>query len=286
MPTRFRPEPEKKQLYRELTTFFLLAYAISLVLWLPVLAGRARGRWFFSLGTAGPTLAAVATHWIFERNWRAVRIWSTLPKFLTGVAAGTAAVLAAALVAAFLMTKAGVDRWEWGALIQILTLFVPNLTGGPAGEEAGWRGYALPRLQSCFDPVTSALALGFLWANWHLPLMAAGVYNVTWWQFTLITLAASVFLSLGFNCSGGSTLCAILVHGVYNVGTGIILNDMIGKATLYSDAVQHNVIWLAYGGVAAILCVVTRGRLGYRQERAKPAGDEPADASPPTRNSW
>jgi hypothetical protein len=76
-------------------------------------------------------------------------------------------------------------------------------------------------------------------------------------------MAASVFLTLAFNCSGGSVLCAIVVHGIYNVGTGVILNDMIGKTTLYSNSVQHNVLWLAYGGVAALLCIATNGRLGY-----------------------
>jgi hypothetical protein len=45
---------------------------------------------------------------------------------------------------------------------------------------------------------------------------------------------------------------------------GIILNDMIGKATLYSNAVQHNVLWLAYGGVAATLCIATKGLLSYQ----------------------
>src|SRR5262249_19552254 len=114
------------------------------------------------------------------------------------------------------------------------------------------------------DPVTSSLLLGFLWANWHLPLIVTGVYNVAWWQFTILTLAGSVFLTLGFNRSGGSTLCAVIVHGVYNVGTGVILNDLIGKATLYSNSVQHHVLWLAYAGVAAIVCLVTRGRLAYR----------------------
>ena len=101
--------------------------------------------------------------------------------------------------------------------------------------------------------------------------MLAHIYNVTWWQFTILTMGASVFLSLAFNCSGGNVLCAIIVHGIYNVGTGIILNDMIGKADLYSNSVQHNVLWLAYGGVAALICIVTKGRLGFdtikQQER-------------------
>ena len=37
------------------------------------------------------------------------------------------------------MTKSGIDRWQWSSLVQILTLFIPNLVGGPLGEEAGWR---------------------------------------------------------------------------------------------------------------------------------------------------
>jgi hypothetical protein len=90
-------------------------------------------------------------------------------------------------------------------------------------------------------------------------------------------MGASVFLSLAFNCSGGSVLCAIIVHNIYNVGTGIILNDMIGKAELYSNSFQHNVLWLAYGGVAALLCIVTKGRLGFdtikhRERQAKEVG--------------
>jgi hypothetical protein len=56
------------------------------------------------------------------------------------------------------------------------------------------------------------------------------------------------------------------VHGIYNVGTGIILNDFIGKATLRSNTFQHNVLWMAYTGVAALLCVVTKGQLGYRPD--------------------
>jgi membrane protease YdiL (CAAX protease family) len=262
----------KARVLRELTTYFLLAYGISLALWLPFIVGKQASPVLLSLGTVGPTLAALATHRIFEHNWRAVRIWSTVPKLFLGTTLGASAILLAAFAAAFLMTKSGISRWQWSSLAQILTLFLPNLPGGPLGEEAGWRGFALPRLQRRFHPVIASLLLGFLWANWHLPLILARVYNVEWWQFTILTMAASVFLSWGFNRSGGSTLCAVLIHGLYNVGTGVILNDMIGKATLYSNTVQHNVLWIAYGAVAALICIVTRGRLGYRSDTDEPIG--------------
>jgi len=186
----------------------------------------------------------------------------------------------AAFTAAFFMTKSGIDRWQWASLTQILTLFLPNLRGGPLGEDAGWRGFALPRLQRSFNPVTSSLLPGFLWANWHLPLIVTHVYNITWWQFTPLTMAASVFLSLGFYRSGGSILCTVIVHGLYNVGMGIVLNDMIEKATLYNNTVQHNVLWLAYVGVAALCCVLTKGRLCYRADSLTAPTASPAVQTP------
>jgi membrane protease YdiL (CAAX protease family) len=250
------------QTLRELAVYFSLAYGISLVLWLPFLLEKNPPPAFLWLGTFGPTFAALVTHRVFEHNWRAVRLWSGLANLAIGIVVGSITVLIAAFTAAFFMTESGLNRWQWSSLLQIPALFIPNLLGGPLGEEAGWRGFALTRLQQLLSPVSSALVLGFLWANWHLPLILGHIYNVSWWQFTMLTIAASVFLSLTFNRSGNSVLSAIFVHGIYNVGTGVILNDLIGKATLYSNTIQHNVLWLAYGGVAVLLCVVTKGRLG------------------------
>jgi len=57
-----------------------------------------------------------------------------------------------------------------------LVLFVPILllqllTSG-LGEEPGWRGYLLPRLQDRFSPIPTVWLLGLAWAVWHYPLTA------------------------------------------------------------------------------------------------------------------
>ena len=50
----------------------------------------------------------------------------------------------AAFTAAFFMTKSGIDRWQWASLTQILTLFLPNLRGGPLGEDLAGGGLPCP----------------------------------------------------------------------------------------------------------------------------------------------
>ena len=48
--------------------------------------------------------------------------------------------------------------------------FLPLLIIGPLSEEIGWRGYALERLQTRWNALTSSLIVGLVWALWHLPL--------------------------------------------------------------------------------------------------------------------
>jgi hypothetical protein len=52
----------------------------------------------------------------------------------------------------------------------LLGRVVYQLFSGPISEEAGWRGFALPRLQSKYNALVSSLILGVIWTFWHLPL--------------------------------------------------------------------------------------------------------------------
>jgi membrane protease YdiL (CAAX protease family) len=187
------------------------------------------------------------------------------PKFILGLVASGSIFLFTDFLFALLVTRSGFGRWRWAALTQIVTMFPINLLGGPLGEEAGWRGFALTRIQRGLNPVLSAIVVGFFWANWHLPLILAHVFSVNWWQFLLMTVSASILISFGFNVSRGSTICAIFLHGIYNVAIGVIGNDFIGKAELRSQSFQTRALWMAYVGVAGLLCLVTKGRLGYRR---------------------
>ena len=56
-------------------------------------------------------------------------------------------------------------------------LIILNLLQGATGEEAGWRGFALPRLQKTYGPINASLVLGLLWSFWHLPLWLFSGYS-------------------------------------------------------------------------------------------------------------
>jgi membrane protease YdiL (CAAX protease family) len=258
---------------KELLLFFGLAYLITWVLWLPLILGK-RGLALFALnlpasyasfGTIGPTVAALICHKSFTGNWRAFRIWTSWRPTTLGALTGSIAILSACFTAAAWTTKSGYWLWNWGALAQIAILFLPNLLGGPLGEEPGWRGFALPRLQDAFHPLLASVILGFLWASWHLPLLFIHLYSIPYWQYAPMVIASAIIIAFGFNISGGNTLVAIYLHGLLNIGTGIIMNDFVGKAEIRKFPSQGAVLVMSYVAVAALVAIFTRGRLGLRQ---------------------
>ncbi len=90
------------------------------------------------------------------------------------------------------------------------------------GEEVGWRGFALPRLQARHAALTSAVLLSVAWAAWHMPLFAfssglssMGVGGLLGWFSSLVT--GSILLTWLFNRSRGSVLAVALFHGVLDV---------------------------------------------------------------------
>jgi len=60
-------------------------------------------------------------------------------------------------------------REELNLLPLYLVLVVLMPWNGPVGEEFGWRGYALPKLQDKYGPLIASLVIGIVLGIWHLP---------------------------------------------------------------------------------------------------------------------
>jgi len=101
-----------------------------------------------------------------------------------------------------------------------LMLLLPLLILGPLSEELGWRGYALDRLQTRWNALTSSLILGVIWSLWHLPLFyivgtSQYLYDISFLGFLLGTTTISVLYTWAYNNTGGSIWSAVFFHWIY-----------------------------------------------------------------------
>jgi membrane protease YdiL (CAAX protease family) len=168
-----------------------------------------------------------------------------------------------------------------GALapLSLLGIFVYVLfLGGALGEEPGWRGFALPRLQSMHGPLLGTLILGPLWALWHLPLFFTPWNKLTLFNVVVFVLATTCFAIMYtwvFNNTKGSVLMAILVHASFNASVTGILAPLFPSPIL-SD---YGLLPLlgGFGALAVVLVALTRGRLGYQNHRQEVEPDSAAD---------
>lgn len=112
-------------------------------------------------------------------------------------------------------------------LPQIVILFL--ITGIINGEELGWRGFALPRLQAKYNALLSSLILGVIWAVFHLPLFftLTGSSQADWsfTNFLISTAAMSVLYTWMYNNTRGSVLLAYLLHAAANTGSLVFSID-------------------------------------------------------------
>lgn len=89
------------------------------------------------------------------------------------------------------------------------------------GEETGWRGFALPRLQKRMSVARATLLLGGMWAFWHLPaflyletLEEMGLFFLPGFIFGV--LCGAVLFTWMYNGTRGSILMVALWHGFFD----------------------------------------------------------------------
>jgi len=168
--------------------------------------------------------------------------------------------------------------WLTYLIVYLSTL----VCGGPLGEEPGWRGFALPRLEQRSGPLVGTLLLGVLWGLWHLPLfLLIPGYNgagtglvgilIPFVAFVITVVAFAVILTWVFNNTRGSLLLAILLHASINTASGmlsLLFPSLEGTLLL---GLSKSLVWIL---LAVLVIAATRGRLSYQRyqrETALPA---------------
>ncbi|MDG5820565.1 CPBP family intramembrane glutamic endopeptidase [Natronococcus sp. A-GB7] len=217
----------------------------------------------------GPIIAAAIVTWLTGgnvRQWgRQLFIWRTSGRWYLIVLVGFPVVLVGGSTAIYVALTGDTDGLAPGVLpermwIVLLFLAYQILTAG-LGEELGWRGFALPRLQDRYNALLASLIIGVFWALWHFPLF----FQPDSFQaqmgpiiYLMDGLTLSILFTWVYNSTGGSVLMAALLHGVYN--TTLVLYPYEGELDIaefpYLLGVSRTVLLL----VIAVLILAVYGR--------------------------
>ena len=270
--------------------YFFWAYAISWTILIPyTLAawGVIGGDWTvtFALHTFGPAMAAITMVGVIEgkaglRGLRSrVGIWRLGWKWYLFILLGIPAMFMIGVifqpgaVAGFLGVTPVV-------LVSYPVYYVAVwFAGGPLGEEIGWRGFALPRMQPRYGPLRGTLLLGVLWTFWHLEdflTKAQGGGPGTGWAvfftnfpiFLTAVVGLAIVMTWLFNHTRGSIFAAISAHA--SVDTPELALVPLFPAVGATNLVLGLAIGM--GMMALLILILTRGRLGYRPSSEQGSG--------------
>ncbi len=262
--------------------YFLIAYAFSWAFWIPAALAA---RWVvMPAGLAdflasplnpaafGPLFSALLLT-LLQQGWKGVllllkrgidfrfkKIWLLAILLLPFILFG-GAVWASVLAGVRPIDLSVVSNPPYA----LIAFFVIIFTAGPLQEEFGWRGYALPRLQSRFNALTSSIILGFFWWLWHLPAVFIPGRFMT--DDFVVFLALSVVIGLAailftwiYNNTNGSVLAAILAHASMNWSIWLAMPNM--KMDLPTSGFM-----IAFLGVAVLVIVKKWGAAQLGRER-------------------
>jgi len=265
-----------------LVAYFVLAYALTWALIVPIMLSQ-RGLGIFNLPDplllvlfllstfSGPLPAAFIMTSVIDGSTGRRQLWRRMFQWRIGL--GWYILVIAGYPLIFLV---GLTVYSgaapWIELVQkwplIFTYYLPIATIGmifpSLGEEPGWRGFALPRLQLQYGPLSGSLILGVLHGLWHLPVyfipgtILDGPFNFTAFAANTCLIITMTFIwTWLFNHAGQSILFAMFMHGVSNAASGLL-------PRLIVDTTGDPWFGFKVGAACALIIIVfTRGRLGY-----------------------
>lgn len=204
------------------------------------------------------------------------------------------------LLGRFFIWRVGIQWWAFvllfGAVPAVAALYLFHLFGGPAvvwdglkplssfvplliiltvlagmGEEFGWRGFAMPRLQARYNALVSSLIIGLLWGMWHIPLfLIEGTIQSKWlaeagWiailGYTVFCMSWSIQYTWVFNNTKGSVLLAALFHGSVNAWNGYI--------DVYRGYFGSIFVYMALSVIVSLIIVLLAGPANLSRSKVR-----------------
>ena len=240
--------------------FVLLTFTLTWAAWLAPSALATPGSpWFgvggpiFLLGVFAPALVALALTAYDEGRSGVARLLVRIGRWQVRVHLYLFAVgyMAATKLLAALIYRIATGTWPTFGHTPLPLMLGAILvsTWVQAGEEVGWRGYALPRLARHLGLRAASIVLGVIWALWHLPLFflpGSGSDGQSFPIYLLHVTALSVALAWLYWKTEGSLLLVMVMHASVNNTTGIVPAAMANAVNPFSLA-GSPVAWMTVG---------------------------------------
>jgi membrane protease YdiL (CAAX protease family) len=264
-----------------LLRFFAITYVVTWTFWLA--AGTLiPARWpadtreplrgfVMLLGTIAPALVALG---LTARATGRAGVESLLRRVVAWQVPARWFVFALGYMAILKLTVALIHRLALGAWPRfgsepwyVMLAAISISTWVQAGEEIGWRGYALPRLAGRFGLAGASIILGVIWACWHLPLFflpGGDTYRQSFPLYLVQVTAVSVAMAWLYWRTNGSLLLTMLLHASIN-NTKDIVPSIVPNATNPFAPSPSLVAWLT-----AALLWIGAGYFLVRMTKAKP----------------
>ena len=205
---------------RQLLAFFILAFVIGWSSWLPAFTIEAVPKFVALIGLFAPALAGLIVAgsadgqagireilarlliWRFGVRWYIVAL-GLIPAIFVVAALATTVLTGLDFGHVF-----GSNPWYFVVASFVFLMVITS------GEEIGWRGVALSRLEATLGGgFRASLVLGVMWGFWHLPLyLLPGQSAFPFVLFLLLTVGLSILYSVLFKRTQGSLLAAVLLH--------------------------------------------------------------------------
>jgi uncharacterized protein len=264
-----------------LITFFVLTYALTWLAWpmwasgfYPIAPVFSFAPFLVALVVLAITRGKSGVGGLLRRmvRWRVGLRWYAVALLIPAGITVAAAVLNVLLGA---QAPSSAELGSWTGLLPgfAIALLIPGLGG--AWEEPGWRGFALPRLQTGRSALFAALILGVLIAGWHLPLMVVGDVH---YSDILTIMGAVIIFNWVFNNANGSVLIIMIMHAMNNAISGSFFFPMFSGA----DSVRQGWLLAALWCAVAIVVVVVAGPAHLSRKHRKqedPPTSEAADSA-------
>ena len=266
---------------RPLLAFFSLTYAATWTCWAAAAAifrgststDPASGTLasaLLLLGTISPSLVALA---LTERAEGRAATQALLGRIFVWQVSARWYVFAVAYMAAIKLSAALIHRVVIGAwprfgdeVWYLMAAAIAVSTGVQAGEEVGWRGYALPRLSARVGLAPASVILGVIWASWHLPLFFFPASDTLGQSFPLYLVqvtALSVAVAWLYWRTGGSLLLVMLLHAAVNNTKDIVPSAVHGATNPFALSsslvawLSATLLWIAAGYFLARMRKIT-----------------------------